>query len=76
MLDILNYNNNNGLSQDDQKRVNALKDAMYNLYRPEIYYKDGEAKQRDTFEPGIGYSDEYLADELLMEWKEKHSPSQ
>lgn len=62
MLDILNYNNNNGLSQDDQKRVNALKDAMYNLYRPEIYYKDGEAKQRDTFEPGIGYSDEYLAE--------------
>ena len=22
------------------------------------------------------FSDEYLADELLMEWKEKHSPSQ
>lgn len=57
-LDIYNYMSEDGLNDEQRKRLREIQQEMFNLYRPGVYEENGELKTRPFREDGIAYSEE------------------
>ena len=57
-LDIYNYMSEDGLDDEQRKRLKEIQQQMFNLYRPGVYEENGELKERPIKEDNITYSPE------------------